>query len=94
SETDKKKRNLKSKSFRTESVSDMWRKFSCLFCSPKKGKKLGNGKGKENRLSFSPLGNYVDDGTNVILFRIASFSKSQRHLYQPIQISNGGASQP
>ncbi|GKE59676.1 retrovirus-related pol polyprotein from transposon TNT 1-94 [Tanacetum coccineum] len=24
--------------------------------------------------------------TNVILFRITSFSKSQRHLYQPIQI--------
>ncbi|GKB49381.1 hypothetical protein Tco_0900134 [Tanacetum coccineum] len=61
SETDKKKRNLKSKSFRTESVSDMWRKFGCLFCSPKKGKKPGNGKGKENRLSFSSLGNYDED---------------------------------
>ncbi|GJR12089.1 hypothetical protein Tco_0794741 [Tanacetum coccineum] len=50
SETDKKKskhRNLKSKSF-------MWRKI-CLFFSPKKGKKPGNGKGKENRLSFSSL---------------------------------------
>nr|GEV21914.1 hypothetical protein [Tanacetum cinerariifolium] len=64
SEIDKKKskhKNLKSKLFRTESMSDMWRKIGCLFCSPKKGKKPGNGKGKENRLSFSSLVNYDED---------------------------------
>ncbi|GJR41897.1 hypothetical protein Tco_1310000 [Tanacetum coccineum] len=29
----------------------------------------------------------VDDGTNVILFRITNFSKSQMHLHKPIQYS-------